>query len=413
MKNVISKSILLFAAIVCLASCLNHFDINKEGCVKTVIEISTKDIVKALSHDSQDPTFLQAMELAEKRKHDSDSDFMTLFGEAYEELDPNARLVSIFLYELKDRGININSSNDEVLKVLRQECEDAFSRSYQIIGTRLARYSEEQSTLTNKFKYNLTRTENSERIQLELSPNAVEDAQMYRIRRLLQETARLEFWETGDYADVEPYLMEMGSDTTSIGRYEDETRSLPEILHVENAKGACIGCVALRDTALVNQMLNNTKELASRPRNIKFAWTISPRTISSNGNGTEMLDLIALKVSRDNRCALGGEVLTDARQEFNQYNQAEVAIQMNPEGAKAWKRFTGDNIGKQIAIVIDDYVFSYPVVNTEIPNGKASIFYEGMTKETAQDLANVLNAGKLPAPVRIIEEAFVEPNNGR
>ena len=143
---------------------------------------------------------------------------------------------------------------------------------------------------------------------------------------------------------------------------------------------------------------------------MKLAWTVKPE---SYGGETEFLELVALKMSRDNKCALGGEVITDARQDYGQSNQVEVTIQMNSEGAKAWKRLTGENIGKQIAIVLDDYVYSYPVVNGEIPNGRSSISGGGMTIEEAQDLANILKAGKLPAPARILEEQVVGPSLGK
>ena len=164
----------------------------------------------------------------------------------------------------------------------------------------------------------------------------------------------------------------------------------------------------MKDTAAINKMLAETRNLF--PRNLKLAWTVKPE-VSLSGD-KEVLELVALKMSRDNKCSLGGEVITDARQDYNQGNQVEVTMQMNAEGAKAWKRLTGENIGKQIAIVLDDYVYSYPTVQNEIPSGRSSIT-GNFTIEEAQDLANILKAGKLPAPARILEEQVVGPSLGK
>ena len=171
------------------------------------------------------------------------------------------------------------------------------------------------------------------------------------------------------------------------------------------SKSATVGYAAIKDTARVNALLRKTKDVF--PRNLKLLWTIKPRQ-----EGTEILELIALKVtSRDETAALGGDVIVDARQDYSQTGQVEVTMQMNSDGAKAWKRLTGDNIGSQIAIVLDNYVYSAPNVNGEIPNGRSSIT-GGFGVEEAKDLANILKAGKLPAPARIVEEAVVGPSLG-
>lgn len=173
-----------------------------------------------------------------------------------------------------------------------------------------------------------------------------------------------------------------------------------------------MGIAMVKDTASINQMLAETKSLF--PRQLKLAWSVKPQSIpGENGETIEVLDLVALKMSRDNNCALGGEVITDARQDYGQGNQVEVTIQMNPEGANKWKNLTRDNVGRQIAIVLDDLVYSYPVVNGEIPNGRSSISGGSMSIEEAQDLANILKAGKLPAPARILEEQVVGPTLGK
>ena len=437
-----------------------NLGLDLKGGMNVTLEVSVKDIVKALSGDSQDPTFLQAMDLATKRLENSEGDFVTLFGQAFEEIDPNARLASIFLYEFKDKGITVNSPNSEVLKVLKSESDGAVDRSYQILGTRIDRFGVAQP--------NIQKLENSGRILVELP--GIKDPK--RVRKLLQGTAQLEFWETYNFAEIQQYLMDANTklaearkasspkkETETVANVEPETtvetdtisandttatatadstdllgqlaenntetkteeesfdqyaenNPLFAKLMVMNSNTARVGMAQVKDTAAINQMLNETKSVF--PRNLKLAWTVKPESYpGENGENIEVLDLVALKMSRDNNCALGGEVITDARQDYGQGNQVEVTIQMNPEGAKAWKRLTGENIGKQIAIVLDDYVYSYPVVNGEIPNGRSSISGGGMTIEEAQDLANILKAGKLPAPARILEEQVVGPSLGK
>ncbi len=439
-----------------------NLGLDLKGGMNVTLEVSVKDIVKALSHDSQDPTFLQAMELATKRQQASKGDFVTLFGEAYKEIDPNAKLVSIFLLEFKDKkDININSSNEDVLKVLREESDAAIDRSYQILGTRIDRFGVAQP--------NIQKLENSGRILVELP--GIKDPE--RVRKLLQGTAQLEFWETYNFSEIQQAFVQAdaklaadrkarknGEETPAVSEEEEVTESTQELAVAEegeeveatadstdvdlidqlaenqneeeevadeeldanhplfsklqpvNTNSARVGIAMVKDTAAINQMLAECKSLF--PRQLKLAWTVKPETYpGENGESIEVLDLVALKMSRDNTCALGGEVITDARQDYGQGNQVEVTIQMNPEGANKWKNLTRDNVGKQIAIVLDDLVYSYPVVNGEIPNGRSSISGGGMTIEEAQDLANILKAGKLPAPARILEEQVVGPTLGK
>ena len=437
-----------------------NLGLDLKGGMNVTLEVSVKDIVKALSHDSQDPVFLQAMELASKRQQESKGDFVTLFGEAFKETDPNAKLVSIFLLEFKDKkDININSSNDDVLKVLKEESDAAIDRSYQILGTRIDRFGVAQP--------NIQKLENSGRILVELP--GIKDPE--RVRKLLQGTAQLEFWETYNFSEIQQAFIDADAklaanrknknnaeetpavsndtiateevaavaeegenvetteaDTTDVALLDQLTENQGEEEQIDeeldanhplfsklqpvNGASARVGIAMVKDTAAINQMLAETKSLF--PRQLKLAWTVKPESISGeNGESIEVLDLVALKMSRDNTCALGGEVITDARQDYGQGNQVEVTIQMNPEGANKWKNLTRDNVGKQIAIVLDDLVYSYPVVNGEIPNGRSSISGGGMTIEEAQDLANILKAGKLPAPARILEEQVVGPTLGK
>ena len=445
-----------------------NLGLDLKGGMNVTLEVSVKDIVNALSGHSQDPVFLQAMQEATIRQEKSQGDFVTLFGEAFEEIDPNARLASIFLYEFKDKGITVNSTNSEVLKVLRSESEDAINRSYQILRTRIDRFGVAQP--------NIQKMENSGRILVELP--GIKDPK--RVRKLLQGTAQLEFWETYKFSEIQRYINEANAELArtrkaqnsleqTAAEEESATVEGEEIAQAEGAEAvadstesnlldqlaenkeqandsltedeafkqyyennplfaylhpsyyqneagqmvaaetACVGLAQVKDTAAINQMLTEVKGKNIFPRNLKFAWTVKPE---KRDGETEFLELVALKMSRDNKCALGGEVITDARQDYNQTNQVEVTMQMNSEGAKTWKRLTGESIGKQIAIVLDDYVYSYPTVQNEIGGGRSSIT-GNFTIEEAQDLANILKAGKLPAPARILEEQVVGPSLGK
>jgi protein-export membrane protein, SecD/SecF family/protein-export membrane protein SecF/protein-export membrane protein SecD len=455
-----------------------NLGLDLKGGMNVTLEVSVKDIVNALSGNSQDPVFTQAMKMATEKLANSEGDFVTLFGESFKEADPNAKLASIFLYEFKDKGITVNSSNDEVLNVLREESEGAIDRSYQILRTRIDRFGVAQP--------NIQKIGNSGRILIELP--GIKDAK--RVRKLLQGTAQLEFWETYNFSEIAHYFNDANARLAEINRTKADATTSPEVgdssiadveesvvatenndsiqeevaetettetlvdatkeadlleqlgmedstaamnkemeayreanpLYVylqpsfyQNASGqfvpgetARVGMAQVKDTVVINQMLKQVKSIF--PRNLKFAWTVKPERAEDE---KEYLELVALKASRDNKSALGGEVIVDARQDYGQNNQVEVTIQMNSEGAKAWKRLTGENIGKQVAIVLDNYVYSFPVVNDEIPSGRSSISGGNMSIEEAQDLANILKAGKLPAPARILEEQVVGPSLGR
>ncbi len=424
-----------------------NLGLDLKGGMNVMMEVSVPDIIYALAGNSNDETFREAMRQASEQHLNSQKDFVDLFGEAYAKLDPNARLASIFLYEFKDKGITVNSTNDEVLKVIKDETDSAIDRSYQILRTRIDRFGVAQP--------NIQKLEGSGRILVELP--GIKDPK--RVRKLLQGTAQLEFWETYNFSEIYQYFDEANArlaeiekarkaDDGEIEKVEDveedvallnqltaedsikkaQDKAREEYMannplytyltpsYYQNNMGqlapgetARVGMAMVKDTANINRMLKLTSSVF--PRNLKFAWCVKPSKYVT-GN-VEFIDLVALKANRDNKCALGGEVITEARQDYDQNGRVEVSLSMNTEGAKAWKRLTGDNVGRQVAIVLDNYVYSYPVVNDEIPNGTSKISGGDMTVEEAQDLANILKAGKLPAPARILEENVVGPSLGQ
>ncbi len=443
-----------------------NLGLDLKGGMNVVLEVSVGDIIYALSGKSDNPTFKKAMAMARKDQKNSNKDFVTLFGEAFNKVDPNARLASIFLYEFKDKGITTNSTNEEVLKVIRQETDGAIDRTFQILRTRIDRFGVAQP--------NIQKLATSGRILIELP--GIKDPD--RVRKLLQGSAKLEFWETYNFDKIigffqqlnntlkeesgivsadsaaadttaanaeatqgEQTAMAEGSKTTDDSVSSDTTSNkLLEEMSKDTAitaqqgeeefkkqnplwfylrpnisqdgkpfESALVGYAAIKDTARINKMLKEGFAKNIFPRTMKLAWTVKPDPRNPN-----YLELVALKSSsRDGSAALGGDVIVDARQDYDNNGRVEVTIQMNSVGAKVWKRLTGENVGRQIAIVLDGYVYSFPNVNGEIPNGRSSITGGGMTIEEAKDLANILKAGKLPASARIVEEEVVGPSLGR
>ncbi len=445
-----------------------NLGLDLKGGMNVTLEVSIGDIVRGLAGNSQNPTFLEAMALTYEKQKDSQKDFVTLFGESIEEIDPNFSLASIFLYEFRDKGITATSTNSEVISIIRRETNGAFDRTYNILRTRIDKFGVTQP--------NVQKIASSNRILVEL-PGVKDPA---RVRKLLQGTASLEFWETYKFNEIYEYFAEANSrlaeiyyateDTLDVGEgetaeeitlEEDAGSELEDALAAEETEtdttelslldqlesdtsnlsiddpgfeeyatknplyavlnpayeqrdgqyypgqSATVGYAAIKDTAKVNKLLRETKNIF--PRDLKLAWMNEPRV-----EGSGVLELLALKITnRDRKPALGGEVITNARQDYDQNGRVEVTMSMNAEGAKIWKRLTGDNIGNQVAIVLDDYVYSAPNVNAEIPNGQSSISGGNTSIEEAQDLANILKAGKLPARARIVEEAVVGPSLGK
>lgn len=434
-----------------------NLGLDLKGGMNVMMEVAVSDVIEALSHNSTDETFRSALALATERQKSSQSDYLTLFYEAYKEIDPSAQLAGIFAYEFKDKGITTVSTNDEVISVLRTETEDAIDRSYRILRTRIDRFGVAQP--------NIQKVQGTGRILIELP--GVKDAS--RVRKLLQGTASLEFWETYKFNEVYEYFLQANYKLAEINKakaasevteetanteaaaetevaVEDTTAATSELEQAiadndslqqdkslaeweqENplfkylipafyqgqdgrqypSDGAAVGSAKTPDTAMVNKLLAMVSDIF--PRNLKFAWTVKPEANTPN-----YLQLVALKVtSSDGKPPLTGEVITDARQDYDQNGNVEVSMTMNAEpGARLWKNLTGQNVGRQIAIVLDGYVYSYPNVRQEIAGGRSSISGGAMTVEEAQDVATVLKAGKLPAPARIIQEEIVGPSLGQ
>ena len=412
-----------------------------KGGMNVILEVSVPDIVRTLAGNSKDATFNKAMTMAIERQASSQKDFLELFSEAYTELDPNARLSAIFTtFSLKDR-INLKSTNEEVIAVLKEEVQATVDNSFNVLRTRIDRFGVVQP--------NIQRLETNGRILIEL-PGIKEPE---RVRKLLQGSANLEFWETfnlteiyGDLEKANAIIAEAIASTEeaapkaekqevvnsldslsaaladqdaanndSIKQMEEFAKANPLFskLMISNSNGQliptpAIGVVSVRDTATVMEYLNMRKVKEVLPRELAFRWTVKP--VDEKGLYYE---LVAIKVTdRDGKAPLEGNVITDARDDLDQISaRSTVSMTMNPEGAKAWAKLTKENIGRSIAIVLDDMVYSFPNVNTEITGGRSEIS-GNFTPQEAKDLANVLKSGKMPAPSRIIQEDVVGPSLG-
>lgn len=465
-----------------------NLGLDLKGGMNVTMEVSVVDVVKALSGNSTNPTFQRAIQLASQREKTSTKDYVTLFGEAFQEVDPNAKLAAIFSSpEFRDR-INYNSTNAEVLKVIRDESNGAIDRTFNVLRTRIDRFGVTQP--------NIQKMQTAGRILVEL-PGIKEPE---RVRKLLQGTAKLEFWETYKFTELAPFFNDANKKLVSLITKEgeiknlvdttakvdtllaadtatkavvqakeekpavkkelaakdkkepvakkDSSKSKPALLSKMDSgkkdtsvagrqksfakyakenplfaylnpafyqdnkgqyfpgEGAAVGFAHIKDTSRVNHLLRAVKNVF--PRDLKLAWTVKPAP-----ERPDFLELVALKVTtRDGAAPLGGDAIVDARQDYDQNGRVEVSMSMNSDGARTWKRLTGENIGKQVAIVLDNYVYSYPRVNDEIPNGRSSIS-GNFSVEEAKDLANILKAGKLPAPAKIVEEAVVGPTLGK
>lgn len=412
-----------------------------KGGMNVTLEVSLRDLLHGMANNSNDATFVKALDLAAERAIVSDEDFITLFARAFEEVDPSARLASpaIYGYVLKDK-IGGDATNAEVIEVLRTESEVAIDQAFKVLRTRIDKFGVTQP--------NIQRLAGSGRILVEL-PGVSEPE---RVRKLLQGTAKLEFWETYENADVYGALVEadkilkdiksaesptdtvknenplgtetidpltgekvVNADSTNASADQDVKKSNPLFAVLQPnasqqglASGPVVGYAQVRDTAAINAMLANDRVKTVMPRDLRLFWTVKPI-----GDKNNILQLVAVKVkSRDGQAPLSGDAIADARQEFDQLKGgAQVDMVMNAEGASTWKRLTAENVGKSIAIVLDDLVYSFPTVQQEISGGRSQIS-GNFTINEAKDLANVLQAGRLPAPARIVEEAIVGPTLG-
>lgn len=416
-----------------------------KGGMNVMLEVSTVDVVRALASHTTDSTFNKAIEIAlANQKKTTNRDFVSLFYDAILDLDPNVSLSSYFSTQLRDR-IKLGDDNEAVIKVVQEEASSAYDRTFQILSQRIDKFGVASPTIQQ--------LRASERILVELP--GVKDPE--RVRKLLQGTAQLEFWLTYDNAEFYPAIaavdqyfasLQTSANTDEVtvsdsidGEVSDSSQnaaldalaldgnseSVNEDLlktnpffalcspYVDPSSGSpipgpIVGFAAGKDRDAINAMIEQAydKKILDR-RQVKLLWSAKA---DKNFNAPDIYTLYAIKVTtRDQSALLDGSVIAEARQDFGANGDNEISMTMNSEGARDWKRITGDNKGKCIAIVLDDIVYSAPVVQNEIAGGRSSITGD-FTVEEAKDLANILKSGKLPAPAVIVQEAVVGPSLG-
>jgi len=410
-----------------------NLGLDLKGGMNVMLQVQLEDLVRALADNNQSPEFNQALALAKERSVASRSDFITLFEEAWKEVGNGTPLAKVFgTYEMRDK-IDSKTNDADVISVIRAEAESAISNSFNVLRSRIDRFGVTQPSIQ--------KIGNSGRILIEL-PGVKEPE---RVRKLLQGTASLEFWATYENQEIYPFLSEANAliaelqadeveeveevaaedvlsqelneqaeESEDLARYRKANPLFaalqPAVYNGQLGSGACIGFANYADTARINKWLNDPQVEALFPAEFKPMWSVKPSEYIADGNTFE---LIAIKAtSRDGKAPLDGGVVTDARVQYgNQGGSPEVSMTMNAEGANIWARMTKENIGKQIAIVLDGMVYSYPVVNSEISGGSSQITGH-FTLDEAEDLANVLKSGKLPAPATIVQEQVVGPSLG-
>ena len=415
-----------------------------KGGMNVILEVSVPDVIKALADNKTDEAFNQALATAAKQAISSQDDVITLFVREYHRIAPDARLSELFAtQQLKDK-VNQKTSDAEVEKVLRSEVKAAVDNSYNVLRTRIDRFGVVQPNIQSL-------EDKMGRIMVEL-PGIKEPE---RVRKLLQGSANLEFWETYNAKDVAPYLQaadnklrsilanEAPADSAAVdstaapvmaqatstadslaaalkGENKAQTVDLAQIkkehpllavLQVNSSgQGPVVAYANYKDTAEINKYLSMREIQAELPKDLRLKWGVSAYEYDPKG---QTFELYAIRsTERNGRAPLEGDVVVSAKDEYDLFGKPAVSMSMNTHGSRRWAQLTKQNIGKSIAIVLDGYVYSAPNVNTEITGGNSQITGH-FTPEQAKDLANVLKSGKMPAPARIVQEDIVGPSLGQ
>lgn len=426
-----------------------------KGGMNVILEVSVPEVIKTLADHKTDPAFLQSVEEAQKLSAESQDDFITLFVNAYKKNAPGSNLASIFATQQLKGKVNTNSTDSEVEKVLRTAVNEAVDNSFNVLRTRIDRFGVVQP--------NIQKIEGqSGRIMVEL-PGIKEPE---RVRKLLQGSANLEFWETYDTQVVLPYLNQLnaalraGSKTETVvadssavaadstevenqvaevadtansassllsqvssgdnaAKTANKSADAVEAMKAENPlfamlqpiqgnAGCMVGYAVASDTAEINSLVNSVVAKEIFPVDLSLKWGVK-----SEDKAGKVFALYAIKTTGKNgRAPLEGEVVIEAKDEFDQYGNPCVSMKMNTEGARKWSALTEANVNHAIAIVLDNYVYSAPNVKGKIDGGSSQISGNFTTNDT-KDLANVLESGKMPAPAQIVQEDIVGPTLGQ
>lgn len=413
-----------------------NLGLDLKGGMNVILEVSVPDVIRLLADNKQDETFETALKQAAKKAHDSQDDIITLFVKEYKTIAPERRLAELFAtQQLKDR-VKPDTSDEEVEKVLREETKSAVENSYNVLRTRIDRFGVVQPNIQSL-------EDKMGRIMVEL-PGIKEPE---RVRKLLQGSANLGFWQVYKAGEVMPILQtidaklrEIKQDEVAVKDAVEATQEVATSDSISNlisedkkaekanmeefkknypllsllnptqyADGPIVGYAHYRDTAQINAYLAMPEIARELPKDLKLHWGVSP---SEYVGKNDIFELYAIKsTERDGKAPIEGDVITNARDSFTEHGKPCVTMAMNSDGARRWAQLTRECIKSYIAIVLDGYVYSAPGVSNEITGGRSEIT-GNFTIEQTKDLANVLNAGKMPAPAKIVQEDIVGPSLG-
>ena len=409
-----------------------------KGGMNVVLEISVPDVIDFLADHKQDAAYQKALEMAKQEETKSQKDFITLFVDAYHQVAPGHKLAEIFATQELKGKVSTQSTDGEVVKALREAVASAIDNSYNVVTNRIDQYGVVQP--------NIQKLEGQEgRLMVEM-PGIREPE---RMRKLLQGSANLEFWETYNNQEINPYLTQLDqrlanadtkTDTTATASNKevqgkkapakklvldrsdaaeggnaqmDAMKKMHPLLSMlQTIPGnalSLVGYASVRDTAAINKIIYSQLAKQIFPSDLKLLWGAKP---AEGLNKKNVFELYALKVTTaDGRAPLEGDVVTFAKDEFDQHGRPQVSMTMNSEGAREWAALTKANAGKAIAIVLDGVVYSAPNVKGEITGGQ-SVISGNFTIEDTKDLANTLKSGRMPAPAKIVQEEVVGPTLG-
>lgn len=413
-----------------------------KGGMNVILEISVPDVVDVLADHKTDPAYVKSMTEARKQETTSQSDFISLFIDAFHKNAPGRKLAEIFATQQLKGKVSTQSTDKEVENALRQEVTAAIDNSYNVVRNRIDQFGVVQP--------NIQKLEGQEgRLMVEM-PGIREPE---RMRKLLQGSANLEFWETYNNQEIAPYLSQLdqrlangdtkveAKDTTAAdpSKMVTQAKPAPKLSLKKGNKLATngndaqmaaakkrnpllsmlqlipgdalsvVGYASVRDTAAINKIIYSQLAKQVLPSDLKLLWSAKP---ADGLNQKNIYELHALKVTTaDGRAPLEGDVITDAKDQFDQFGRPEVSMSMNSDGARQWANITKANIGKAVAVVLDGLVYTSPRINQEIDGGQSQIS-GSFTIEDTKDLANTLESGRMPAPARIVQEEVVGPTLG-
>jgi len=425
-----------------------NLGLDLQGGMHVTLEVSPVEILKGISGNSRDTDFVAALKMAKTKIKGTQLDFVAEFYSSFKEIAPDKTLAEVFATAANRNRINLRTTDEEILDIIDTEVDDAVNRSFNILRTRIDRFGTSQP--------NIQRLQGTGRIQIELP--GVDNPE--RVRKLLQGVAKLEFWEVNEMQEIFPTLQAMndllvkemkanlliaadqdgdslfsnddlaalhGDDSPAdlldgddlAAQLESDTTTTDSTFNTQVSpmfdllKGQFGALVYdLKDTSRINRILKRDDIRQIIPPTIKFLWAVKPIRNQDALDQDEFMELYAIKTNRGEKAPMTGEVITDARQDLDQRGAPSISMTMNADGAKKWRNMTRDNINRRIAIVLDNYVYSAPNVEGEIPSGSSQIS-GNFTLDEAKDLANILKAGSLPAPTTIVEDVVIGPTLGK